>query len=378
MSVENTFILYISFFVISFLFMYQSYYYDQIGENIYITRGVSKSSLFTTLSFLTLLALIIFRNGVGTDYPRYQELFYSIHRNSLNSIEVEWLRGSILYWAICKVITAVTLNPYIMFGVMGFITLLFFYLGLCKSDNKKEALYLFFCCCIYFQIFNQVRQMVAVSMVFYSFYYYKNGEIKKFIVLILCAMGFHLSAGTVLILLFVRNVKIRFRSLINYLLIAAIGYSLLSLFINIFNFIPYISNYSYLFNSSNAGTNINLIVRIVLLFACLILHGRTIERDENSDRLYNIVIICTILQLFATKFPIIGRVTTFFFVAYIYLIPEILGSIRTYFKNNALNRMTIQIAFIIAFFCYFLVYYFSPTGSGAISGNYISYKFFWQ
>ena len=130
MSVENTFILYISFFVISFLFMYQSYYYDQIGENIYITRGVSKSSLFMALSFLTLLVLIIFRNGVGTDYPRYQELFYSIHSNSLNGIEIEWLRGSILYWAICKAITLITLNPYIMFGVRGFITLLFFYLGL--------------------------------------------------------------------------------------------------------------------------------------------------------------------------------------------------------------------------------------------------------
>ena len=31
--------------------------------------------------------------------------------------------------------------------------------------------------------------------------------------------------------------------------------------------------------------------------------------------------------------------------------------------------------FVLAFLAYFLVYYFSPTGSGAISGNYINYKF---
>lgn len=357
-----------------------SFYYspqknDDITNSKIDLTNHRKAIFFFILSFLILLVLLIFRNGVGTDYPRYKMLFYQIHYNKLNASEISWLKSSILFIILCKILSLFSNNPFIMFAVMGFLTLLFFYLGILKSNNRKVAFFIFFCFCMYFQSFNQMRQMLAVALVFYSYYYYKNEDLKKFVLFVLIAMGFHMSAAVTLLLIPLSKLKLNKKVLLNYLIISLAVYICFNLLVSIMGFIPYVKTYIYYLNNDNLGTNINLIIRVLMLFICLLFRKDAINFDKGNEKLYHIVIICTMIQFFATRFAIIGRVSTYFFVAYIYLLPEILSIVKNHFVYS--NQPIIQILFNIALGCYFLIYYFSTSGSGALSGGYIHYKFLW-
>lgn len=86
--------------------------------------------------------------------------------------------------------------------------------------------------------------------------------------------------------------------------------------------------------------------------------------------LFNSVVLCTLFQVCAVRFSIFGRVTTYFFVAYILLIPKVLQVFQRKFVRE--NRRVVRVAFILVCFVYQMVYYFSS--AGASGGGYEIYK----
>lgn len=168
------------------------------------------SNIYIFLSFLVLFLVLATRDHVGTDYQQYVTTYGNISINSLNTGDIEWLKQSIAFWWICKALSFFTSNYYYMFAVIGFITLFYFYKAIISvSCNWTYSLFLFLVFCLYYQSFNQVRQVAAIAIIAYSYKFLKKENFKLFVTTIIVASLFHLSALVFMMAWFIRKGRLQ-------------------------------------------------------------------------------------------------------------------------------------------------------------------------
>ena len=139
-----------------------------------------------------ILAIIFgFRYGVGVDYFAYEDLytsqrFHSIFDGSSN----ELLFGGIYYGCFKMGL------PYAYVQViLNFIFFFFFYKSFeGRKDIMPWAVLFFFLTGTLFLYLNIQRQGIALSILIYSVQYIEKRKLGNFLLYILIAMGFHLSA----------------------------------------------------------------------------------------------------------------------------------------------------------------------------------------
>ena len=373
--INSTFFLYITIDLIAILFLFLYNHFNNVNINTrYKYRYLSL--LFLILSFIVLFFFSAFRDHVGRDYNRYVEIYNLIGENILSTADISYLKQGILFWFICKILNLLNLNYYWMFTVISFITLYYFYKGVIKSSNHQAlSLFIILSFCLYYQSFNQIRQMAAVAIIFYALGFLMENKIKRFIIYVLIASCFHLSALITLLILLVKDIKITRSNLFIYSLIAIFFYwtfdSIITIInrLSIFNYISIYSNSSMYSSSFSLSTIQNSVIRLIMLIISLLFSNRVLQK-KNLSFLYNTIILCTILQIGAIKFYIFGRITTYFYTAYIYLIPYLLDAIRSFFKKN--SRFIINNILYLMLFIYHIVYYLSS--SGAIAAGYEIYR----
>lgn len=335
---------------------------------------ISLSLLFMMISFLILFVLASFRDYVGRDYGTYVSIFYSVGEDNLYEGERTWLMQSPLFFLLCKVLSVFTDEYLIMFAVISFITLFFFYKAIHDiSINWFLSLYLLLCFCLYYQSFNQIRQMTAVAIIAYSYKFLIRDDIKRFFLTVFIASTFHMSALIFGIIWPLRKMKMSVKNLVFYFLIGIGLFILFDRIVDLLSFVGYVKNYSGDENFSagfTISTVLNFIVRLALFFFCLIFYKLVTRRYSYSLVYYNLAVICTIAQIGAIKFSIFGRLTTYFFLVYVFLLPEVFKVLTD--RLDKMGKLVFYIFILIAFAVYFLVYYFSP--NGAEGGGYLIYS----
>lgn len=378
MDESSTFFLYVIVDIIALLSMGLANITRPVGlDKKYIVSDDSKislSTLFMMISFLTLFMLASFRDYVGRDYGTYVGVFYSVGLDNLYEGERTWLMQSPLFFLICKLINIFTDEYLMMFAVIGFITLFFFYKAIHDiSINWLLSLYLLLCFCLYYQSFNQIRQMTAVAIIAYSYKYLVRDDIKKFFLTVFIASTFHISALIFGIIWPLRKMKMSVKNLVFYFSLGIALFILFDRVVDLLSFVGYVKNYSG-DEEFSAGftlsTILNFVVRLALFFFCLIFYKLVIKKYSHSLVYYNLAAICTIAQIGAVKFSIFGRLTTYFFLVYIFLLPEVFQILIEHLDK--MGKLIFYIVVLIAFAIYFLVYYFSP--NGAEGGGYLIYS----
>lgn len=378
MDESSTFFLYIIVDFIALLSMGIANITKPIGfDRKNIVTGnfkISLSLLFMMISFLILFVLASFRDYVGRDYGTYVSIFYSVGEDNLYEGERTWLMQSPLFFLLCKVLSVFTDEYLIMFAVISFITLFFFYKAIHDiSINWFLSLYLLLCFCLYYQSFNQIRQMTAVAIIAYSYKFLIRDDIKRFFLTVFIASTFHMSALIFGIIWPLRKMKMSVKNLVFYFLIGIGLFILFDRIVDLLSFVGYVKNYSGDENFSagfTISTVLNFIVRLALFFFCLIFYKLVTRRYSYSLVYYNLAVICTIAQIGAIKFSIFGRLTTYFFLVYVFLLPEVFKVLTD--RLDKMGKLVFYIFILIAFAVYFLVYYFSP--NGAEGGGYLIYS----
>lgn len=378
MDESSTFFLYIIVDFIALLSMGIANITKPIGfDRKNIVTGnfkISLSLLFMIISFLILFLLASFRDYVGRDYGTYVSTFYSVGEDNLYESERTWLMQSPLFFLLCKVLNVFTDEYLIMFAVISFITLFFFYKAIHDiSINWFLSLYLLLCFCLYYQSFNQIRQMIAVAIIAYSYKFLIRDDIKRFFLTVFIASTFHMSALIFGIIWPLRKMKMSVKNLVFYFLIGIGLFILFDRIVDLLSFVGYVKTYSGDKNYSAAftiSTVLNFIVRLALFFFCLIFYKLVTRKYSYSLVYYNLAVICTIAQIGAIKFSIFGRLTTYFFLVYVFLLPEVFKVLTD--RLDKMGKLVFYIIILIAFAVYFLVYYFSP--NGAESGGYLIYS----
>lgn len=139
------------------------------------------------LSVLTLACGL--RYDTATDYLNYVLLFYRI-RDGLNfALEVE--PG---YLLLNKMFVAVPYGFTIVLFISSLVTIFFLMDFLTRYSSLKWGLFFCFCFELIMMFNNQVRQGIAVAIFLYATRYIEEGKWWKYLIAVIIAMMFHMSA----------------------------------------------------------------------------------------------------------------------------------------------------------------------------------------
>lgn len=304
--------------------------------------------------FLQMTFIAGFRYKVGTDYNNYTLIFQAVNNFGIANIGIEALEPG--YFLINKLVGFLFgNNPIAMNFILASITM--YLIIKVISENSADyflSIYLFVSFCLFYNMMNQSRQALSIAIALYAIKYLNSGQNKKFVIWILIAASIHFSAIIMMILLFLSKIKVDFKVIRRYIIISIIAFININLIVNIIEHTKYSIYIGSKYDFSVGSTVIlNMAVRLALLI-CVIFFMKRIKKNTYTNILYHMALLCTSFQLLAIKTALFGRLTTYFFIAYILLIPLILKSIKQKYIR-ALAYIAVFIIFGIYHYIYFTV-----------------------
>lgn len=315
------------FYILSFL----------LSAGLYAAYCKKDKKIFLIGAAIIPLLIGGLRYNVGTDYMSY----YDFYKNSSFIDPGFYFISSVArYFGSYQLI----------FFIYNLLTLLFVFLGLKNLDKQYRPIaYLCFLFLFFTVSFNAIRQMLAVSIVFFSYKYAINKRILPFVMAILFATIFHTTAifGIILYPLLNLNKKFMKVAALIIMLVAVLNYqNIVSVLVNL-SFFDHFSSYeSYVGNAtfSNMSFFADLLVLAYLVFA----KKRASERDPTFRKYLFIYIIGIILSLTGFSDPYVKRIALYFTITSVALL-SIASSSYENKKNRLINQMIVVI-FVISKF----------------------------
>lgn len=334
---------YVILFVLSAILINYS---DKTYNNANIKNRKIKSVLLATIGILIPILIGAFRFKVGTDYMNYVNDFY-IRKNMydyelFNSFNIE-----ILFLLIQKI--AIIINDYqLMFAICSFLTILIMYKAILSNKGKSAIGLVFFLYLFlhYTTSFNIIRQGVAITIVAFSYKFIFTKEFKKYILCIILASMFHLTA-IFFLPVYLINAKNKFtRKHIKWIFFVIIILGILN-YNTILNFFATSdSMYKYsAYTINNTGNNREIILNTLILIVVLLIK-KPLEKYDDKNKLYiYFLIINWILSFTGIISPYIKRIAMYFGISDIF----ILASIPNILKNKKQKMLVLFIIILYGF-----------------------------
>jgi len=350
------------------------------SENSTQAAAFSRSSSnCSTNNFAELLLLICFFSmwfimtnramTVGADTNDYYNGFIrvqSLRWNriidfSVKNVLYNFERGYVIF---SKAFTMFSTSYTAFLGLVSFVMLAPLYFVIRKYSPYPYLSVILFITLGFFHFdMTGIRQGMAVSLTFIAYYTLDCKKYVKFILLVLLASTIHTSSIIFLSAIFLRKVKInRFKILLFY------GTALL---VYIYR-IPIYSQAIIIMDegkkfASNTGAYTLYLVVLLAITAAFFLYKQTIKSsNQNLDLIYTLCAISVLLMTFNTVSWWALRLTLYYYIYMILLIPYVIKSIE---------NERIRFVAIVVVTAFILTYYFT---SGYKYLNTGDFKFIWQ
>lgn len=232
----------------------------------------------------------------------------------------------------------------LLFFTYNAITLLFVFLGLRNIDVKYRPLaYTCFLFTFYTTSFNAMRQMLAVSIVFFSYKSVVDKKLLRFTLSIALASLFHTTAIFGFVLYPIMNIERKSTKMIIALfaLLVALNYQTI---LNSISSLSFFGHYS-LYNDGVSKvdfSNLSFFVDLLTLFYILLSKRKNI-RDELFEKHLFIYIIGLIVSLIGFYDPFVKRISLYFSFSSIVLLAYV-----PFFCKKSKDRLASQV--VIVFF----------------------------
>lgn len=299
----------------------------------------NKKYIVATISALPLYLITIFRYNVGTDYFSTIEGF--IHLRNYNLVDNEPI-----FLILSKIIHYFSLNGQWVHIILD--TILFFFLFkkiFESSPNPALSIFLFIGLRYYFESLNIERQFVGCAICLYSTKYIYENNFKKFIFSVLFASCFHYSCLIYLIMYFIRNTKLNFRSTIIFMLILLIfSTNVENIIRTIIEFTPYSRYIGGRFDRESNKT-LSIILFILFYIFAYIFRNDSIEYNTYL----NSQCLCIIFMQLIGAFSLIIRYKYLFGFPLIILIPKAINNIKD-------RNLRIIVSVVIVAICSIYIY----------------------
>lgn len=325
------------------------------------SNEVINKKLYCSIIFIIMSAILGLRNiSIGIDTITYYYSFNNIKYLSLNdSISVKFEKGyKILEFCIGRV-----------FGDFQILLILIaiLYVGVVSYYIYKYSVnpmlsYIFF---IIFDFYTFAmsanRQTIAISLVMISLKYAMDRKSIKFMILIILAASFHITALIFLPVYFVSKFKLNNKNIILFIFIG-VAFLLLKNELQL-----YISKYSRIAYSftDTGGRNMYIFMFISSILG-IIYRKKSINLDSSNKYFFYMILISTIIMPITRFNPAVMRLYLYFFIFMIIYIPNIIYSI---------NNRFIRISGVTGYLAVGIIWFFS---SVIYTEQIERYLFFWQ
>lgn len=207
-----------------------------------------------------------------------------------------------------------------------------------------------------------LRQTMALSFVILSYKYLRERKLLPFVVLVIIGSLFHSSALIFLIAYPLANKKLGLKKIIS-VIIAMILANLFS--DNIINFLDVILKQERFDNFFSNPDTLNLsgfIIQLIILLFCLYLKNNVLNSDVANLSLYNLLYLGLVFQSFSVVIAEFFRISMYFSVFGIVLIPNTILSIK-----DSRNRAIVYILVLCALIAYIFW-----------TGSFSDFRFYWE
>lgn len=305
------------------------------------------------ICFWICICLLMFLHGfraatVGNDTIEYIRIFNEVKNGSDFSMS----RYELGYLWFNKILSYISSNPQIVFISSGIF--IYYSVGrfILKYSNYPWLSIILFLSYSFFTFFmGTIRQAIAISILLYSFKYLLNGNLCKFLIIVILASFFHITAVFFSFAYLSRYIK---PSLKNYSLIALFAIiGLLSFNLILSKLFSIFSMYEHYDGGKYFGeTRIASILYVVISFSILIISGNIIKKRISSfTHAYQFEIRCeivmvlfaVILFLISTKLNILDRIAIYYNLFTILLLPNAIRSLT--YKKRMVSTAIITLFF---------------------------------
>ena len=237
--------------------------------------------------------------------------------------------------------------------VVGFISCFFLLSGIYEQSNSVAlSLYLYLCLGNLGGLYNTIRQQLAVLIIFWGGSYLKKTAYLKYIAVVLVASLIHSTAIISLLALIFLPSRIKWPNLIKYGILIVFCILFARYGIDVLVQLYKKNDYS---NSIIIGTGKNLLLFYTGIFLLISLKYKKLCKCNNRDALiyYNLFLVGISLQILSIGFSLLTRLTEYFVINLIVLIPIVLDRIKI--KSNSIFY-TFIVVFIGFLFYIFQLY----------------------
>jgi hypothetical protein len=300
---------------------------------------------------------------VGNDTISYIENFKTQNQKDWNSIFENVEPG---YSLLVKFLSTISDNSnFFLAGVALIFTVSICFLIYKYSKDHLLSFILLITLGIFYFSMAGLRQIIAMSILMFSIKFVRDRKILPFLLLVFIACLFHNTAICFILIYIISYLRISWKHLLVFFgVIILVYYNQNDIVSFIFKSLA-LDRLSHYENVDSTLSLSGFFIQLVIATYCLVYYKITIKRDAKNIVFYNLMFLGVLFQMFT---PIIGeffRLSLYFNVFNIILIPNVLMSKN---QNNtwALEYLSLLLIFLM---------YFTFSSQGNIISE---YKFFWQ
>lgn len=230
-----------------------------------------------------------------------------------------------------------------------------------RSEHSLISILLFIALGFLVFSLSGLRQTTAIAIVLWSYMALEKNRKLLFVLLVLLASLFHKSALIVLILILFRKTRFGIPHIV-LSIIGIMGFIAYSPQIRIFlNENVFVDNYSG-YQSSDATLNFTgFIIQAAIFLFCIFYYKKITNENKRDLLLYNSLFLGLIFQLFASLVAEMFRISMYFSVYSLVLVPKALYNEK---DKEQLRYLSFLIIFVLLFYI-------------VISGG-VEYQFYWN
>ena len=340
-------------FIIIFLSQILKKYYSYDGTLKKSRLDYSNNSLFTFIVASILVFFSGFRGDFSTDYSTYTWLYYNIGEQSFKDVILNRnnTHSELLFRILNKFLHSLGANEVVLFFVLSLIIVTLVMKAIIEtSESVWFSSLMFVTTGLYFLSFNQVRVVLAGSLVFWGMRFLYSKKIKEYVFVVLLASLLHTSALIMLLFILIDVIKMSKKlQMIYVFLILIICFWVL---LNIRETLQIVTNIIYTAYGKedsygmHEGLAITSIVIPIFLGIVVLFLRKKIDYQNRKDKIWVLgFVIYFILSVGALKVIMLQWVVVYFQFYTFLLIPELLS--RCTYKRKELYTLILTLVLVI-------------------------------
>ncbi len=289
----------------------------------------TKNLIFMLLAFTQLFVIMAFRKQIGFDYNMYAVGFRNMQSTGFETLTYkDWETGFIIFTKLLGFIPGMDYQVYMI--VLSIIAILPAAIFIYKNSQVPWlSTILYVNLFMYFMSMNFLRQMVAVSIVLLAWHFMKNNKFILYCVFIVIASFFHQTVLVMIPVYFLVKMKPGMKELLIY------GFILLWFYTASTNLIDLVTSFYHeeyresIFIQQGVSFIYAVLPMFVTIVSFILIKTETINLTRENKYITNLSFIGTLMMITMSKHSIIERLSYYFLMFTIVLVPVIYRSLKT-------------------------------------------------